>query len=347
MDERVGVGIIGCGAVARQRLKGPYPELHDLAEVVATCDPLRERAETLATDSRQLGADCQVYTDLGALLADPRVQAVDICTPHPAHAEPTIAAAEAGKHVLVEKPIATTLADGRRMVAAARAAGLVLCVNEQLRVQEPVIRAREMIAAGEVGTVAVARAHRIGYLGGVWMASGWRHDASKAGGGMLLDQGPHYFNMLRTLVGPVAGEVTHVAARATTVREDWRAEDTAVVILQFESGLLAEALYCWATRTPELGAVGSVYGARGSLDVMPADAGLVLHRPDLPGGRRVIIEADGYDSGVRVSVEDFLRAVRGERAASATGEEGLRDLAVIVACYHSLKSGQFERVETV
>ena len=199
MVKRVRVGLIGCGTVATERVERAYPALHELGEVVATCDAVPERAETLAAHARWSGADCRVYTALDDLLADPRVQAVDICTPHPYHAEPAIAAAGAGKHVLVEKPMATTLDDGRRMLAAAERAGVVLCVNEQLRVQEPVVRARDMIAAGEIGTPAVVRAHRIGYLEERWMVRGWRQDAAQAGGGMLLDQGPHYFAMLRVL----------------------------------------------------------------------------------------------------------------------------------------------------
>ena len=189
MVERVRVGLIGCGTVATERVERAYPALHELAEVVATCDQVPERAETLAAHARRSGADCRVYTALDDLLADPRVEAVDICTPHPYHAEPAIAAAGAGKHVLVEKPMATTLEDGRRMLAAAEGVGVILCVNEQLRVQEPVVRARDMIAAGEIGTPAVVRAHRIGYLEERWMVRGWRQDAAQAGGGCCWTRG--------------------------------------------------------------------------------------------------------------------------------------------------------------
>ena len=120
-----------------------------------------------------------------------------------------------------------------------------------------------------------------------------------------------------------------------------------MVVLRFESGLLGEALYCWATRTPERGAVGSAYGTRGSLDIISAEGGLILHRSDLPGGRQVVIPDDGYDHSYNLSIADFLHAVRGEAAAVSTGTEGLRDLAVVEACYRSWRSGRVERVEVV
>lgn len=346
MLKPVQVGLIGCGTVATERAKHAYPALQDLGQIIATYDPIQERAEVLAEHCRQSGSDCRAYGDLDTLLSDDRLDAVDICSPHPAHVDPAIAAASAGKHVLVEKPLATTLEDGKSMLAAAQRAGIILCVNEQLRVQEPVVRARDMILAGEIGKPAVIRAHRIGYLEERWMAHGWRQDAALAGGGMLLDQGPHYFAMLRVLAGPVAGEVTHVSTMATTVREDWRAEDTAVVSLRFKSGLLGEALYCWATRTSQRGAVGSIYGTRGSLEIISPEAGLILHRADLPKGRQVIISNDDYDHSYNGSIADFLRAVRGEQPARITGEEGLQDLAVVEACYRSWQSGRVEQVES-
>jgi predicted dehydrogenase len=295
-----------------------------------------------------------VYADLDAALADPRVQAVDICTPHPSHAGVALRAIAAGKHVLAEKPIATTLEDGRRMVAAAREAGLVLAVNEQVRFMEPVLRARAMLAAGDLGTPAAVRAHRIGYLGGEYMASGWRRDPHRAGGGMLLDQGPHYFHLLRLLAGAVAGEITHVGALGTTVRDDWQpgAEDTAVVVVRFASGLLGEALFCWATRTPDPGAWAHAYGTDGSLDIFSREAGLLWHRSAAGSGGgagrpapQVVLPVRPIDDALEACLADFLRAARGEKAPDMPGEEGLRDLAVVDAAYRSIRTGRLEAVD--
>ena len=349
----LGVALVGCGAVARLQRARIYPRVAPLGRVVAACDQDAGRARALAELlGAATGTAPAVYPDLDAALTDPRVQAVDICTPHPGHAGVALRAIAAGKHVLVEKPIATTLDDGRRMVAAAREAGLVLAVNEQVRFMEPVLRARAMLAAGDLGTPAVVRAHRVGYLGGDYMASGWRRDPHLAGGGMLLDQGPHYFHLLRLLAGAVAGEITHVAALGTTVRDDWQpgAEDTAVVVLRFTSGLLGEALFCWATRTPDPGAWAYAYGTGGSLEIFSREAGLLWHRSAAGNGGahtapQVVLPARPIDDALEACLSDFLRAARGEKAPAMPGEEGLRDLAVVDAAYRSIRSGRLEAVD--
>lgn len=354
-ERPLGIALVGCGAVARLQRTRVYPHVAHLGRVVATCDLVPERAQELAallappaTEPGRQPEPIAVYADLEAALADPRVDAIDVCTPHRHHAPVALQAIRAGKHVLVEKPLATTLEDGRRMVAAAREAGAVLAVNEQIRFLAPLLKARDMIAQGTIGRLACVRVHRIGYLSGAYMASGWRADPALAGGGMLLDQGPHYFHALRLLAGPVAGEITHVAALATTVRDDWLpgAEDTATVIVRYASGLIGEALYCWATRTPALGAWVYAYGTEGSLEAVSREAGLVWHRPGHPGGEVVLPAQRGSEDQV-ACLADFLQAVRRGGGASMPGEEGLRDLAVVDAAYRSIESGRLEPVEPI
>jgi predicted dehydrogenase len=173
---------------------------------------------------------------------------------------------------------------------------------------------------------------------------------------MLLDQGPHYFHLLRLLAGAVAGELTHVAALGTTVRDDWQpgAEDTAVVVVRFASGLLGEALFCWATRTPDLGAWAHAYGTGGSLDIFSREAGLLWHRPAAGSGAgrgagptapQVVLPARPIDEALEACLSDFLRAARGEQTPAMSGEEGLRDLAVVDAAYRSIRTGRLEAVD--
>jgi predicted dehydrogenase len=334
--EPVRVGLVGCGAVAEWHIASGYRAVPAAARVVATCDARRARAEALAGP---LGA--MAYTDLQALLNDPRVEAVDLCVPHPLHAPMALAALGAGKHVLVEKPLATTVADGAAMVRLAAERGLTLCVSENYPFSEPFRRARAMIAAGEIGRVVALRSHRVGYLEGIWLRDGWRQDARQAGGGMLLDQGCHYTNILRMLGGPI----THVAATAARTRDDWYGEDSAALSLRFASGIIGEGFYCWGTRTPAIGVEAYVYGERGSLEVDSKAPTLVLYRPDLPGGRQVILAEEDYMVAFARIIDDFARAARGERAPTMPGSEGLEDLKVVMAAYRSLASGKLEAVE--
>ncbi len=334
--EPVRVGLVGCGAVAEWHMHSGFAAAGESARVVATCDARRERAAALG---EPVGAT--IYTDFEALLADPRVEAVDLSVPHPLHGPLALAALAAGKHVLVEKPLAATLEDGIAMVRRAAERGLTLCVSENYPFSEPFRRARAMIEAGEIGRVVALRSHRVGYLEGVWLRDGWRQDARQAGGGMLLDQGCHYTNILRLMGGPI----THVAATAARTREDWYGEDSAALALRFASGVVGESFYCWGTRTPAVGAEVYVYGERGSLEVASWAPALVLHRADLPGGRQVVVEEGDYMTTFARIVEDFAQAARGRRTPTMPGSEGLEDLKVVMAAYRSLTSGRLEPVE--
>ncbi|HUX85528.1 MAG TPA: Gfo/Idh/MocA family oxidoreductase, partial [Chloroflexota bacterium] len=140
------VAIIGCGVVADWHADRGYAFLKDVARVTTVCDTRLDRAEALAV---RIGA--RASDNLDAVLADPSIHGVDLCVPHQLHASLTLKALAAGKHVLVEKPLATNVADGERMVAAAAEKSLVLSMNEQYPFSEPFLRARQMIEAGEIG----------------------------------------------------------------------------------------------------------------------------------------------------------------------------------------------------
>src|SRR5438046_2365026 len=143
----VGLAIVGCGAVTRIAHVPVLGTLGaDMVRVVAVCDPDRQRGDEVAA----LVGGAKTYARLADVLDDANVQAVDICTPHALHADLAVQALGAGRHVLVEKPLATTFADGQRMVTAARQAGRVLAVNEQIRFGAGVRAARVAIENGAI-----------------------------------------------------------------------------------------------------------------------------------------------------------------------------------------------------
>jgi predicted dehydrogenase len=333
----VGVAIVGCGAVTRLVRIPVYPRLANLARVVAVCDPDQQRAHDVAA---QLSAP-KVYARLEDVLADSAVEAVDICTPHALHAQPALQSLEAGRHVLVEKPIATTFADGQRMVAAARSANKVLAVNEQIRFGAGLRAAREHIERGAIGDLVSVRAHRLFELPPPYAASGWRNDPNSPSAGILIDQGPHYVHLVRRLASGVAGEITHASALAETTKSP-----AAVMHVRFASGLPGELLLAWNVPTPPTAATGYAFGTLGSLEVDRRDAALVVYRET--GATSVTLGHEGYLGSVEACIGDFLNAAAGHSPeAEMSGAEGLRDLAVVDAALRSIVSGRLEQVPAV
>ncbi len=199
----VRVAIVGCGRIS---------DLHELgyrgqdgASIVAVCDTKRARAREKA---KAWGVE-SVYADYLELLCDPDIDLVELLVPHHLHAEMTVDACRAGKHVSVQKPMALNLAEANRMIAAAEQAGVILRVYENFVFYPPHVRAKEMIEAGEIGEPQMIRIHvgtgksETGWRVPLssWL---WRIDETKCGGGLLIfDHGYHLFSLAYYLMGEV------------------------------------------------------------------------------------------------------------------------------------------------
>jgi len=333
----VGVAIVGCGAVTQLLRQPVYPRLAGRARVVAVCDPDRDRARQAAAHFGARG----VYADLAEVLADAAVAAVDVCTPHALHAEHAIRALAAGRHVLVEKPLAASLADGARIVDAARRTGRVLAVNEQMHFGLALRRARELIDRGAIGRVVDVRVRRLFVLPAPYAASGWRHDPRRPDAGVLIDQGPHYVYLLRRL----AGEIAHVTATAASA-----AAPSATLRVRFASGAAGELKLAWDVPTPPDQPEARVFGTEGRLEIGRPGAALVWHRDanaprSAAGTPGRVLRRDDYLEAVQASLADFFAAAGGGAASVAVpGDEGLRDLAVLDAALRSIASGAAEPV---
>jgi predicted dehydrogenase len=189
------MGIVGTGNIATLNVPG-YLE-HEQCEVVALCDP---RPDVLARRQQEWNVE-RGYTDVSALLADDEIDAVEILSPTPLHAEHSIAALEAGKHVSVQKPIANTVSDARRMLDAARATGKILRVAEHACYFPPLMKARELMRAGAIGTPTVIRIKTVvGRTESEFQANldpagySWRFNAESPGG-HLFDDVMHKYAM--------------------------------------------------------------------------------------------------------------------------------------------------------
>src|SRR5690348_8257 len=194
---RVRTGLVGCGKVGQihaAALRG-LPE----SDFVAVCDNDPTRAAAFA---QRYGA--RPFADVGTMLRDAGVQAVVIGTPHPLHAAPAVAAAEAGVHVLVEKPLAASLADCDAMLAAARRAGVRLGVISQRRFYEPVRRMKAAIDASKIGTPVLGVFAMFSWRDRAYYESDpWRGKWATEGGGVLVNQSPHQLDLLQWFLGEI------------------------------------------------------------------------------------------------------------------------------------------------
>ena len=324
------IAVLTCGAiVTKTHLPGFAALGRDVVDVVAFQSRTRSSAEASCA---QWGTGA-VVDDWRSVLERDDVDAVDICSPNALHAEVAIAAAAAGKHVLVEKPMATTVADADAMIAAARAAGVVLMAAHNLRYAPPYLAAARAVRddglVGSVVGVRVAMGH-----GGpeTWTReAGWFRDPRLAGGGALLDLGIHVADLLRAVTGD---EVESVAAVVRRPAPD-AVEESGSVALSLRGGGIGTLSASWSVRPgPDHHLV--VQGTEGTLSI---ERGAAVVRPasaDGGGGGKVVVDPP---SPVPDVLGDFVAACRGEREPAVRDVDGRQALAIIEAAYRSASSG--------
>ncbi len=233
----VRVALIGCGNIA---VKGHIPAYAGLpnASITAVCDGVAE----IATAAGEL-TGATTYTDFDELLSTEDVDAVDICTPPWTHAELAIKAAEAGKHILCEKPIAPSLEDADEMIAAAAAAGVTLMAGQTRRFDDRYRTVKEQIDAGQVGRPVYVRRSERQLL--PFPADAWYWDTS-VGGGVILDIGVHASDLLRWLFDDEPVEVYAVAGAVSAAAAEAHSFDYAQITFKFADGGIGFAETSWA-----------------------------------------------------------------------------------------------------
>jgi UDP-N-acetyl-2-amino-2-deoxyglucuronate dehydrogenase len=226
----IGVGILGAGMISG--LHADALRNSRKARLAAVCDVQRERAEKLARD---FSPEAKVYTSLDAMLADPAVDVVDVVTPNALHADPVLAAAAAGKHVLCEKPPAMSLADTDRMIAACRQAGRKLGIFVQCRVREPVQQMKLALRQGRFGRLLRADVAMKWYrTTDYYRSDAWRMDR-RSGAGVTIQHAFHYIDLLHYLAGPAES----VDARMTNLgHPEIQIEDTLDATIRFGNGAI-------------------------------------------------------------------------------------------------------------
>jgi 1,5-anhydro-D-fructose reductase (1,5-anhydro-D-mannitol-forming) len=323
-------GFIGASIWARSRMI-PAVQAVDGAVAVGVLSTSPERGEALR---REAGLE-RTYATLGEMLADPSIDAVYVSTTNDLHAEQTIAAARAGKHVLCEKPLAMSVEDGIRMRRACAEAGVVLATNHHIRGAATVRAMRALIVEGAIGDIVAGRVFHTTLLPEAMRT--WRLNRRESGAGVILDLTVHDVDTIRFLLGDEVAEVTAVVASQGMAHD--QVEDSAMGVLRMRRGQLVS--FHDAFTVAHAGTGIEVHGTTGSLigrGVMSADpVGEVLLRrldmttPVAVGERRPLYEH---------AIQCFVRAVRGEGEPLATGRDGIASLAVALAAGEAARSGR-------
>jgi UDP-N-acetyl-2-amino-2-deoxyglucuronate dehydrogenase len=332
-------GLLGCGRVAKRHsdlLGGNHIQG---ASLVAVCDPVRARADAIASKFGVLA-----HYDMDGFLARKDIDAVAVLTPSGMHPEHAIACAKAGKHVVVEKPMALRLQDADAMIRACDEAGVKLFIVKQNRFNVPVVKAREALEAGRfgrliLGTVRVRWCRDQAYYDQDSWRGTWAYD-----GGVLTNQASHHIDMLEWFFG----DVVSVHARATTALAKIETEDTAVATLKFRNGALGIIEATTAARPTDLEGSLSILGEKGTVEVAGFAVNQIRHWrfvDELPSDKDVVEKfsvnpPNVYGFGHQAYYQHVIECLTSQRAALVDGLEGRKSLELISALYESIETGQ-------
>lgn len=333
---KIKVAVIGCGSISKHRHIPEYASNSNV-ELVAFVDPIIERAEHYA----QLHGG-KAYSNYVDMLKAEKVDAVSVCTPNYLHAEISIAAANAGAHVLVEKPMATTAAESEAMIDAAKKNGVFLMVGHNQRLMPPHVKAKEVLETGKLGKVLTFRTS-FGHPGPEgWSVDGresWFFRKEEAIMGAMGDLGVHKSDLIRWLLDD---EVAQVAAFVGTLHKDGTdVDDNATCLLRMKSGATGSLVASW-----------TYYKGQDNSTVLWCENGVI--KIDTDPNDQVIVELrDGTVERYKVGrvatnekqtssgvIDEFVTCILNNQAPRISGEEGYRALIVILAAFESEATGK-------
>lgn len=352
--DRIRTGIVGCGKVGDFHALA-YSKLPE-SEFVAVCDNDRSRAEAFAA---RYGV--KAYTDVATMCREEGLGAVSICTPHPIHAAPAVAAAECGCNVLVEKPLASRLADCDAILKAGEENHVQIGTMVQRRFYRPCQRIRQAIDDGKLGTPVIGTVQMFGWRDKAYYDSDpWRGTWKGEGGGVLVNQAPHQLDLLLWYMG----EAEEVYGLWKNLNHPYiEVEDTAVAVVKFKNGAIGNIIVS-NSQNPALFGKVHVYGSNGASIGVQTDGGAMfiagmsgIAEPPVndlwtvPGEESMLEKWKKEDSDYFnsidsthhyhvVQIEDFLKALQEGRRPLVDGYDGRRTVELIEAIYRSTESGE-------
>ena len=347
-------GIIGCGKVAHLHAKA-MKNLKN-SEFVAVWSRTPASAEGFANKY-----NVKAYPDISRMIKDENLDLVIVCTPHPFHKDPTNEALIAGAHVLVEKPLASSLSDCDSMIDTANKYQRKLGVISQRRWYTPVIRVREAIEKGKIGTPILGTINMLGWRDeAYYSADPWRGTWLEEGGGILVNQAPHQLDILLWYMG----EIEELFGAWENLNHPYiEVEDTALAIIRFKNGALGNIIVSNSEKPGIYGKV-HVHGKNGASVGVQTDGGAmfvagmsnILEPPvndlwTVPGEEEMLNKWVKEDSEffdkidptvyyMERQIEDFLNAIAANRDPLVTGYDGRRTVELFTAIYRSQRDNQ-------
>lgn len=339
-SSRVRVGILGAGGIANVHARG-WGEFPDRATIAAFADVATERAQQMSNS--YTGGSAKIYDSIDAVVADSDIDVIDICLPHHLHTDAVIKAAEAGKAILCEKPLCTSLSDAARIRETLQRTGVVFMGAHNNLFTPSLLEARRLIAGGFLGQPFLIRSIETfqsrsfdpwtagsGAAGGG--QRGWRADLRQSGGGELLDTGYHAtYRLLSLAAGDRPVEVTGFLSRF--LLSHLPTEDTGQVVVRFESGVVGQILTSWALDVVDARQF-EVEGEYGALAGSATKLSHQLYRWPEAASRSYPAPAT-----FTLEIEHFIKVVRDGATNAAPIEDTIRTLQVIKAAYLSAKIG--------
>ncbi len=342
------VATIGSGLIARLAHVPGYQKAG--AEVVATADIVEARA-------KKLGADFSIpdtYTDYHEMLKRDDIEAVSICVPNHLHKEITIAALEAGKHVLCEKPMAMTVAEAKEMAEAAKASGKILTIGFNNRFRGDVQRLKQFVDGGDLGNVYYART---GYVRRRGTPFGWFTVKEESGGGPVIDLGVHVIDMTRYLMGnpkPVSVMAStyqkfghyHIQDNNAWCSSDvldglrsgdeFSVEDLAAAFIRFDNGATLVVEVSWASNIAQRDSTYSyLYGDKAGAQLSPLEIYGVKY-DTLIDEKIAVKEKNGHEE----EIKHFLHCIETGEKPIVSPEQGVEIQQILNAIYDSARLGR-------
>ncbi|HEV7367074.1 MAG TPA: Gfo/Idh/MocA family oxidoreductase [Gemmatimonadales bacterium] len=336
-DRRIRFALAGCGRISANHFDA-IDKCADRAELVGICDV---DPATLARAEERTGAPG--FRTLDAMLAGTSADIVILATPSGLHADQAVQVAEAGRHVMTEKPMATRWQDGKRMVHACDQAGVHLFVVKQNRRNATLQLLKRAVEKGRFGriymvTINVFWSRPQSYYDSAPWRGTWEFD-----GGAFMNQASHYVDLLDWLIGPVES----VQAYTATLERNIQVEDTGVVSVRWRTGALGSMNVTMLTYPKNLEGSITIIGEKGTVRI----GGVAVNRIDHwefadsdPDDQK--IEQASYDTtsvygfGHPLYYDNVIKSLRGEAMPDTDGREGLHSLEILIATYQSARDGR-------